>query len=371
MKLVVLNWLDRENPSSGGAEIHLHESFGRLARRGWEITVVVSGWPGAPQRAHLDGLDVHRVGGRYSYGALAARYVRREWGLGGFDLLVEDLNKVPVFFPTWSPWPGVLLVHHLFGTTAFREAALPLALSTWLLERPIPRVYRDVDVVAVSESTKADLVRRGLRRERITVIENGVDLASFSPPPDGGWFDEPTILYLGRLKRYKRVDLIIDAVAGLRREGEAARLLVAGEGDHRNWLESHARSLGLGGEEVRFLGRVSESEKAELLGRAWVHVLTSPKEGWGISILEAGACGTPSVASDSPGLRDSVLHDRTGFLVPHGDVAALAGRLKLLLRDVNLRVRMGRAAREFAGGFTWERSAERLALALETAVASG
>ncbi len=314
---------------------------------------------------------MHRVGGRYTYVTRAPAYVRAELQELAFDLLVEDLNKVPLFSPVWSRWPVVLLVHHLFGGTAFHEAALPLALPTWLLERPIPLVYRGVRVVAVSESTKRDLARRGLPADRIRVIENGVDVNRFVPPSEGKRFPEPTLLYLGRLKRYKRVDLILEAVAELRRLGEEVRLLVAGEGDQREWLQRRARKLGLGEEDARFLGFVPEAEKVELLQRAWVHTLTSVKEGWGVSILEAAACGTPSVVSDSPGLRDAVLHERTGFLVPHGDVRALSDRLKHLLDDARLRAGMGGAAREFAEAHTWERSAERLSRALGAAVASG
>jgi glycosyltransferase involved in cell wall biosynthesis len=295
----------------------------------------------------------------------------RELGGSDFDLVVEDLNKAPLFFPLWSRWRGVLLVHHLFGRTAFQEASLPLGLATWILERPIPWVYRGVEVVAVSESTKADLVRRGLRGERIRVIENGVDGARFVPAPEADRFSRPTVLYLGRLKRYKRVDLILAAVARLLGQGLDVQLVVAGEGDHRASLERRARELGFGADDVRFLGFVSEDEKVELLQRAWVHVLTSVKEGWGISVIEAGACATPSVVSDSPGLRDAVLHARTGFLVPHGDVRSLADHLARLLGDPELRRKMGGAARDFAGALSWERTAHRLAVALQEAVASG
>jgi glycosyltransferase involved in cell wall biosynthesis len=367
MKVVVLNWLDRANPQAGGAEVHLHETFGRLARRGWEVTLVASGWPGAPRRAEADGLRIHRVGGRHTFALLAPAYTRWTFPRAAFDLLVEDLNKVPLFFPTWSRWPGALLVHHLFGRTAFREASPPVALATWLLERPIPRVYREIPTIAISPSTRDDLVERGLARERIQVAENGVDLDSLSPGPEGERFRQPTLGYLGRLKRYKRVDLLIDAVGWLRAEGVPARMIVAGEGSHRRALEGHARALGLGPEIVDFRGYVSESEKRELLRRVWVHGLTSEKEGWGLSILEAAASGTPTVASDSPGLRDTVVDGTTGFLVPHGDLGALARQLGRLLSDPALRTRMGRAARSHAEAYSWDRSAERLGALLEAA----
>ena len=192
--------------------------------------------------------------------------------------------------------------------------------------------------------------------EECVVVHNGVDLERVRPAPGEGEFREPTLLYLGRLKRYKRVDLLLEAVGRLRRKGTAVRLLVAGKGDHESELLRLRQRLGLGNS-VEFLGYVSEQEKVRLLRRSWVHVLTSPKEGWGISVLEAAACATPTVASDSPGLRDSVQHGKTGLLVPHGDLEALAGALSVLMENAPLREDMGSAARRFAEGFTWEAAA--------------
>lgn len=356
MKVLVTNWQDRHNPQAGGAETHLHEVFGRLVERGHEVTVLVSGWPGGAAGAEVDGMEVHRAGGRYTFNVVGPTYYRRRLAYRDFDVLVEDLNKVPLFAPMWARHPVALLVHHLFGATAFQEATWPVAAATWLLERPLGRVYRGVPAMAVSRSTAQDLASRGLREEEITVIPNGVDLARYRPDPDTRRFDTPTLLYLGRLKRYKRVDLPIRALAVLREAGVTARLVIAGAGDHSAELHALVGSLGLG-HAVEFRGFVSEEEKLELFRRAWVHVLTSPKEGWGITNLEAAACGTPTVASDSPGLRDSVVDGETGFLVPHGQVDALAARIGALIGGSALRADMGRNARLFAQRFTWDQAA--------------
>jgi glycosyltransferase involved in cell wall biosynthesis len=370
LRILVVNWQDRENPNAGGAETHLHEVFGRLARWGDRITLLCSGFTGAPPRAELDGIDVHRVGGRYGFALRARRYFRRRLRQQGFDVIVEDLNKIPLFTPAWSATPVLLLVHHLFGRTAFQEAALPVAIVTWLLERPLPRAYGRVPVVAVSESTADDLVRRGFDRSAVRVIPNGVDLQVLTPDGPGDRFPDPTLLYLGRLKRYKRVDLLIEAISRLKRSPAAPRLLIAGQGDHREALEAQVRRRGLE-DRVSFLGFVPEDRKLELLRRSWLHVLTSPKEGWGISNLEAAACGTPTVASDSPGLRDSVVHGKTGCLVPHGDVDALAAGIESLLLDDDARGEMGRAARRFAEGFSWDASAREIRERLRAAAGRG
>jgi glycosyltransferase involved in cell wall biosynthesis len=224
--------------------------------------------------------------------------------------------------------------------------------------------------VALSQSTREDLARRGLDPARIEVVENGVDAERFTPGDEGARFQDPTLLYLGRLKRYKRVDLVLRAAAAMRAEGLPVQLLIAGEGDRRPVLEREARRLELGEGEIRFLGFISEDDKVRLLQRSWVHVLTSEKEGWGISILEAAACGTPSVASDVLGLRDSVLHEKTGLLVQHGDVSALARSIRRLLENEDLCRAFGRAGRSFAEGLSWDRAAARLGRVFENAVAA-
>lgn len=353
-----MNWQDRLNPQAGGAEIHLHEVFGRLAERGHHVTALVSAWPGAPRREEIDGIEVLRAGTRFTYSLAAPVAYRRSLRGRRFDVVVEDLNKVPLFTPLWVRRPLVLLVHHLFGATAFAEAPWPIAAATWLLERPLGRVYRGIPTEAVSQSTAENLVARGFDRERITVIPNGVDLSFYSPDPGTPRFEEPTLLYLGRLKRYKRIDLILRALARLRQRGVRARLIVAGQGDYAGELRRLRSKLGLDGL-VEMPGFVSEAEKRRLLRKAWVHLLTSPKEGWGITNLEAAACSTPTVASDSPGLRDSVVDGVTGFLAPHGDVDALADQVERLLRDGELRVRLGAGARSFAEGLSWDRAADR------------
>ena len=360
----MVNWQDRLNPQAGGAEIHLHEVFGRLAAWGHRVTLLVSGGEGARARETVDGMDVHRVGGRYTFNLAGPWYYRTRLRREPFDVVVEDLNKVPLFTPLWCRRPVALLVHHLFGRTAFEEAPFPLAAATWLLERPLPIVYRGVPIEAVSQSTADDLVERGFPRASITVVPNGVDLGFYTPDPAGRRAAEPTVLYLGRLKRYKRVDLILRAVAVLRDRGVKVRLIIAGRGDHAPELARLRDELGLTAQ-VEMPGFVSEEEKRRLFRESWVHVLTSPKEGWGIANLEAAACGTPTVASDSPGLRDSVVDGETGFLVPHGDVEALADRLGQLVADEMLRRRLGEGARAFAERFTWETTARETEAFLE------
>jgi glycosyltransferase involved in cell wall biosynthesis len=301
----------------------------------------------------VDGIQVHRVGTRYTFPLHARRYFERELRGGGHELLVEDINKVPLYTPRWGGPPVVAVVPHLFGGTVFREAPFPVAAAVWLAERPLPRVYRGVPFEAISESTRDDLAARGIAPERVRVIYCGIDSARYTPAPEQR-APRPRFAYLGRLKRYKGVDLVIRAFARLRHP--EATLEVAGTGDDRARLERLVRSLDLA-PRVTFLGFISDAEKLALLRRSWALTFASPKEGWGITNLEAAACGTPVVASDSPGIRESVRHGETGFLVPHGDVDAMAAALDRLATAPALVARMGEAGRRFAATFTWEQAA--------------
>jgi glycosyltransferase involved in cell wall biosynthesis len=357
VRLLLVNWQDRENPLAGGAEIHLHEIFGRLAAHGNQITLLCGGWPGCAPRTTLDGMDIVRVGTRYTFPFLARSYFRRTMAGAGFELMLEDINKVPLYTPRWGGPPVVALVPHLFGGTAFHELSAPLASAVWLAERPLGRVYRGIPFQAISASTASDLAERGIPRTAVEVIYPGIDTVSYTPCASER-APTPVFAYLGRLKRYKGVQHVITAFAALGHP--TARLEIAGAGDYQPSLERLAASLDLG-ERVRFLGRISEEEKLRLLRRAWALVFASPKEGWGITNLEAAACGTPVVASNSPGIRESVRDGETGYLVPHGDVAAMAAAMGRIAADAGLVARLGVQARLFAETFTWERAANETA----------
>jgi glycosyltransferase involved in cell wall biosynthesis len=360
VRILVVNWQDRENPLAGGAEIHLHEIFGRLAASGHHVTLLCGGWPDCPPRATLDGIDVHRVGTRHTFPFFARSYYRRHLRESA-DILVEDVNKVPLYTPRWGARRCIALVPHLFGGTAFQELPAPLAAAVWIAERPLGLVYRTIPFEAISESTRDDLAARGIPRDSIAVIYPGIDTQGYTPN-EAERSPTPVFAYLGRLKRYKGVHLVIRAFAAC--DSPDAVLEIAGAGDYRPALEELARSLDLG-ERVRFLGRISESEKLSLLRRAWALAFASPKEGWGITNLEAAACATPVVASNSPGIRESVRHGETGYLVPHGDVAAMGAALHTLAESRALVTDLGIRARAFATSFTWERAARETAQHLE------
>lgn len=368
MKILLVNWQDVENPQAGGAEIHLFEIFARLVERGHAVTLVCSGFEGAPASAVVRGLQVQRVGGRHTFALGACGAVRRALARAPFDIVVEDVNKLPLFLPRVTRLPFCAIIPHLFGTTAFEEASWPMAATVWLAERPLPWGYRRAGFHAISESTRDDLVARGVAPGAIEVIHPGVDSRHFQPDPGVSRTPVPSFVYVGRIKRYKGLDLAIRALALARLTRPDLTLDIAGGGDHQGALRTLAAGLGQGGA-VRFLDRIPEVEKIRLFRQAWANVFPSPKEGWGITVMEAAACGTPSIASDSPGLRDSVRANDTGWLVPHGDVEALAARMLAVAGDREGVERMGRAARALAERLTWEAAAGRTEAQLEGLIA--
>ena len=357
MRILLINWQDRENPEAGGAETHLHEIFGRLAGRGHRVRAVVGGWPGAPASVELDGIQVERAGTRQSFPLQVRRAVRAALHREPADVVVEDINKVPLYSPRWVPVPVVALVPHLFGETAFKQASWPVAALVWASERWIPGVYRDTPFEAISRGTAEDLVRRGITPDRITVIPPGIDHSVYHRPPDTGREAAPTAIYVGRLKRYKGLDIVLQAFADVLADIPGARLDIAGQGDDRPRLESIATRLGVD-ERVRFLGWISTEDKIERLRRAWVTVYPSPKEGWGITNVEAAACGTPAIASDSPGLRESVADGISGWLVAHHEVEAWRGALVRALTDPGTAEEMRPGCIAHARSFSWDRAAD-------------
>ncbi len=341
MRILVLNWQDYKNPQAGGAELHLREIFSRIVARGHTVDLLCSSWTNAPPRASMDGIDVHRIGTRHSYPFLARGYYTENLARNDYDVVIEDLNKVPLYTPLWGVRKLVALVHHLFGATVFREAPAPLAAAVWLSERPLGMLYQRVPFEAVSMSTADDLVARGIPRGSIRVIYNGVDSTRLTPDPSRAF-----------------ADLNVPE----------ATLQIAGTGDYRAQLERLVKSHDLSSR-VKFLGFIPEEEKVHLLRRAWASTLASPKEGWGISNLEAAACGTPVIAANSPGIRESVIDGETGFLVPPNDAPAMTAAMRGLMQSPDLLDVLGAAARRFAETFTWDRAANDTLEHLEAVVA--
>jgi glycosyltransferase involved in cell wall biosynthesis len=368
--ILAINFRDPAHPEAGGAEQHLEEILLEAVRRGHRVTWLATGFPGGAAEDTHRGMRIVRRGNWWNFNGVVPGVLRREFADPAPDLIVEDINKVPCFTPWWTRAPVAVIVPHLFGTAAFREASAPIALYVLLLEALIPSVYRRARFVVISESTRDDLIARGVDRKRITVVHCGMDHAVHRAPPGTRKTPRPTVAFVGRLRRYKGLDWVLRVWPRVVARFPGARLEVMGDGPHRAALERMvARSAS--GASVAFLGFLPVADKVRRVSEAWVLVQPSPKEGWGLTVVEAGACGTAVVAADSPGLRDSVRRDETGLLVPFDDDSALEAALTRVLGDDALRAGLEAAGIRWAARFTWPECGRRSLDALMGAEGTG
>jgi glycosyltransferase involved in cell wall biosynthesis len=328
-----------------------------MVNRGHGVTWVATGFAGGKEEEVVDGMQVLRGGSWWNANFVLPRIAKRALRARRFDLVVEDINKIPFFMPLHTRLPVLAVVPHLFGTTVFRETNPLFASYVLAWEALIPAVYRRARFVAISPSTRDDLVRRGIRADRIDVVLCGLDHARYRLLPGIARADAPTVVHLGRVRKYKAIDVVLAAFDTVRREVAGARLIVVGDGPELPALRRLAARLDLG-PAATFTGRMRDDEVVEVLNRAHVCVNASPKEGWGLTVVEGNACGVPVVGSDRPGLRDSIHDGKTGFLVPYGDADAFARKTIELLTDRALWRRMSDASLAWAQSLTWEETAD-------------
>jgi glycosyltransferase involved in cell wall biosynthesis len=357
--LLAVNFRDPAHPEAGGAELHLEEILLEAVRRGMRVTWLASGYPGgAPDSVHR-GIRIVRRGNWWNFNLVAAGVVRREFsGADAPDLVIEDINKVPCFVAQATQAPVAVIVPHLFGTAAYQEANALVATYVVALECVIPVAYRGSRFLAISESTRDDLVARGVPAESITVVHCGLNHERYRLDPAVGKAARPTLVFVGRLRRYKGLDWVLRALPRVLERVPQARLQIIGDGPWQPELVRQAAARGVA-HAVEFCGFLPFAEKVRHIQSAWAVVQPSPKEGWGLTVVEAGACGTAVVAADSPGLRDSVRRDETGLVVPYDDDGALAGALTRVLTEAPLRERLAAAGVAWAGRFRWDDCARR------------
>jgi glycosyltransferase involved in cell wall biosynthesis len=361
LHILILSDRDWTHPQGGGTGTNLFGQVSRWIAWGHRVSVIACSYPGAASVERIGDLTLHRVGGRST---VFPHTIWRQWrGLvPDADVVLEVVNGITFLTPLWLRTPRLTLVHHIHRDHYVREMGRAGRLAAFLLETlPLRLLYRRSRFLTISHASARDIGRHGIDPARIEVGYIGVELDAFAPKPEAR-APEPTILYLGRLKRYKRIEVLLDAVE---RTPEAV-LDIAGDGDYRPALEREVEARGLG-DRVRMHGHVSEERKRELYQRAWVNVTASSAEGWALSVMEAAACATPTAALAVGGLPESVEDGRTGLLAR--DPGDLATCIQLILRDPELRDSLGAAALERARAFTWDATARRTLEVLESQVA--
>ena len=348
MKILWINHRDPKHPQAGGAEVRLYEIGRRLVKMGHEVTVLCEKVDGLPSEEVLEGIKIKRIGGKASMHLLAPLYVKKH--SHEYDVIIDDIaHALPWYSPLVTRKPIVAQIHHVHQDVVYIELFKLLAWIVSRAEKTIAKVYKHF--IAVSQSTKEELVKRfGIDPDRIAVVPNGVDLEKYRPGPKD---PKPTMLWVGRIKKYKNLDHLLKAYKIVKQEVPDAQLIIIGTGDQEQAIKRLAKKLEL--RDVYFLGKVSEEEKIRWMQRAWIIVSTSMVEGWGMTITEAAACGTPAVAYNVPGLRDSVKDTETGILVEPGNIEQLAETLLLLLGDRKLRDELAENAYRYSQRYSWDR----------------
>lgn len=361
--MVFLSWRDTRHPEGGGAEKYLEMMALGLVELGARVTIFTAAHPAAPPDETVDGIRYVRRGGRFGV-YLRGMLALRRGSLGRPDVVVDVLNGLPFWSRLVTKAPVVVLVHHVH-----REqwpVAVPGRLSSigwWLEGRVAPRVYRREQYVAVSQATRRELRGLGVRGPRIAVVHNG---AEHAVPVTSGKSPTPTLAVVGRLVPHKQVEHAIDTALALRDEFPGLRLHVVGAGWWEGVLHEYARTRDAG-DTVVFEGHVSERRKHEIYEQAWVLVLPSLKEGWGLVIPEAGMHATPAIAYRSAGgTQESIADEQSGLLVD--DQVGLERATRRLLSDRAVRERLGAGARERCDDFSWEHAQTSFALVLVAAM---
>jgi glycosyltransferase involved in cell wall biosynthesis len=341
---------------AGGAEVHLYEIFKRLTCD-FNVSLLCTHFDGAPYKEEIDKIKIFRVGSRNTFNFHVPSAYKNLTKTEKFDLVVEDLNKIPFFGGRFIREGRIALIHHLFGKTIYTETNPIAAAYVYYSEKLIPKHYKKIPIIAVSESSKNEIVKMGIPEGNVKVVYNGVDPKAYNS--GAGLAEKPTIICLARMKKYKRIDILLDTVPKMLKEIPDLEVVLVGDGDDLPRLKEICRKSKIE-KSIKFTNFVPSREKADLLASSWVSVNTSPKEGWGLTSVESQSSGTPSIVPDSPGLRETVKDGVSGYIYPFGNKEALARILIKILKDKRLTLDMGEQAKKWAENFSWDESAKKM-----------
>ncbi len=354
-----MNWRCPNHPLAGGAEKATYEIARRWVRWGHDVRLIAGGFPGGRKQDVVDGIKITRLGGKYTVYlySIMLYFLKLK---GKYDVIVDEINTIPFFTPLYVRGAHVAFIHQLAANVLFDELpAFPARLLSFL-EPHFLRIYRRIPIFT-SQSTKEDLIRLGFNDKNLYIVNYGVDHNIYTCGNNKS--SNPHVFYLGRLKRFKGVHLLIRAMAKVILEIPDATLSVVGNGDHNyeKELKQLVTDLKLN-EHVLFMHlgmHDSLMNKVKIMQEAWVLVFPSSREGFGLVVVESNACGTPTIATNVPGLQETVLNNETGILVPR-DVDALADSIKSMLRDNEFREKLSKQAFEWSKQFDWDKTAEKM-----------
>lgn len=345
LNILVFIWRDIRNPTAGGSEIFIHEVSKRWVKKGSKVTILTAGFKGCKPFETIDGVDIIRVGGAHTVYWKAKWYYQKHLK-GKFDTVIDVINTRP--FETHSFVNSgekiVALIYQLAREFWFYEMFFPVSwLGYHILEPLWLKPYFDIPIITISESSKKSFEDFGFRN--VSVIPIGINTKPLPKVPKKN--KQPTLIALSRLTRAKRIDHAIQAFEIIKQTIPDAQFFIVGSGPARKSLEKMA------GEGVHFFGKVSEREKSELLKSAHALLVPGLREGWCLVVTEANAVGTPAIGYDVPGLRDSIIHRKTGLLC-EDNPKALAHAAIEFLSSKTLQKTLSKNALESSRHFKWD-----------------
>ena len=351
-RVAMLAWRDLDDPEAGGSEVHASTVAHLWAEAGLEVTMRTSFAAGQPQMSWRDGYRVIRKAGRYMVFPRAAFSEMMGWH-GGRDGLVEIWNGMPFMSPVWARTPHVTWLHHVHADIWNMTLPPKLATIGRTLESTIaPKFYRRTPIVTLSNSSKDELVEDlGFKAPMVHVVPPGVD-PRFTPAGDKS--PTPLVVAVGRLVPVKRFEMFVESIVALRARHPRLEAVIVGEGYRREALEAQIHEAGAD-KYITLPGRISDEEVIDLYRRAWILASASAREGWGMTLTEAAACGTPAVVTRIAGHADAVA-DGTSGLLADGRDELIAG-MDRVLSDSVLRTRLSMGALAHAEQFTWAATA--------------
>ena len=348
-RILVFNWWDIKNPKAGGAEVHLNEIFSRLAKK-HDITLVCSNFPKAKKSEIINKIKIKRIAPWWLINLSSFFWYFKH--KNDFDIVIDYTNKIPYLTPLYVKKPMIVLVLHLFGDIWQKELGWPGYILT-KIEKCLFLIYKKRWMIALSESTKEELVNIGIDQGKIEVINPGVNHG----PLEYKKANFPLVIYVGRLKKYKRIDLILKVLPEVVKLVPKLCFVIIGEGSDRKRLQKIIKDKKLTSW-VRILGFISKKEKNKWFQRTWINLQPSIKEGWGLTVIEAASYKTPTIASSVPGLKEVVWDKKTGWLFGENDIEHLETLLIEVLINKAKREKAAAASFKFAQKFSWDKTAK-------------
>lgn len=360
MNILILSWRGPGHPNAGGAEISTHEHAKGWVKAGHKVTLFTSSCEKAPKWEILDGVEIIRMG----YQVFGVHFEAFYWYLfekhTNFDLVIDQFHGIPFFIPLYVRTKKLAFIHEVAKEVWWLNSwkrplnFIPAIIGTVFEPLMFSLFYKKIPFMTVSESTKKDLIEWGIPKENIAVVNNGIN------KPNRVAFDKErtkTVIFLGALSQDKGIKDAIKAFSIINKREKDWQFWVVGKSDPNYLLriKNLVRKSGLS-QNTKFWGYVSEKKKYKLLKRAHILINPSIREGWGLVVIEAAAMGTPTVAFDVPGLRDSIVNGKTGILCPKKGVENMADEVLKLSKDKKRYLKMKKNAITWSKNFIWDKS---------------